>query len=321
MQKQIQRIASKVKNEHDFLILGHISPDGDTLGSGLALLLALEQMGKSAIFAVDGSVPEKLKFLKKYAFVYNAKTLPKFQYHTVIAVDVSDPDRLGEFEQYYMEHGNTVVIDHHVTNNGFAHENLVLPYGATGQIILELIEALGVALNVEMANALYTALCTDTGNFSYSNTDASLLAAAAKLRAAGAEIPWLIETIYKRRSFGATKLIGQAIDRMQLTKSKKIAYTYIEQKDYETLQALAEDTDELVNYAREVEGVEIAVFMRQIGPARYKISLRSKQYADVSRLASEFGGGGHKFAAGCNLNGERKEVEKKILAAAEKYIR
>lgn len=316
----MRSVTEKIASERDFIIIGHVSPDGDTLGSGLALLLALQKMGKSAVFVVDGVLPDKLKFMKKYAEVRDFDTFEDRAYGCAIAVDVSNFSRLGRFQSIFESNGNTIVIDHHTTNEGFGAQNLVLSYGATGQIILEILDELGVPVDEKIANLLYAAICTDTGNFTYSNTDESVLLAAARLCRLGADIPFLNERIYRERSFGATRLIGKAIERMVLLEEGKISFTYVLLTDYGVVGAKPEDTDELVNYAREVEGVEIAVFLREVDFGIFKASLRSKKYADVSALAGEFGGGGHIFAAGCTVEGDINTASGSILAAARKYL-
>lgn len=311
--QSIEQICTKIKQNNSFLVMGHVSPDGDTLGSGMALVLALKSVGKSAIFVVDGVVPDKLKFVEAGDTVYAPDTYPKAAYDMAVAVDVSDATRLGDLKEVFVSHPNTMVIDHHITNKGFGNANMVLPYGATGQIILEILELLQIPLSKEIANMLYAALSTDTGNFSYENTDASLLHAAARLRAAGADIPMLTETIYKQRTFAATQLIGEAASRIELSADGKIAFTYVLQADFDALQALPEDTDELINYAREIIGVEVAIFAKEQNQNVYKVSLRSKQYVDVSALAAEFDGGGHKRAAGCTIEGSLAQVKQKLI--------
>ena len=316
----MRSVTEKIASERDFIIIGHVNPDGDTLGSGLALLLALQKMGKSAVFVVDGVLPDKLKFMTKYAEVRDFDTFEDRTYGCAIAVDVSNFSRLGRFQRIFESNGNTIVIDHHTTNEGFGAQNLVLSYGATGQIVLEILDELGVPVDEKIANLLYAAICTDTGNFTYSNTDESVLLAAARLCGLGADIPFLNERIYRERSFGATRLIGKAIERMALLEEGKISFTYVLLTDYGVVGAKPEDTDELVNYAREVEGVEIAVFLREVDSGIFKASLRSKKYADVSALAGEFGGGGHIFAAGCTVEGDINTAAGSILAAARKYL-
>lgn len=318
--QNMQQICTKIKQNNSFLVMGHVSPDGDTLGSGMALVLALISMGKSAVFVVDGVLPDKLQFIAEKNEVYTPLTYPKQAYDCAVAVDVSDLKRLGDMEPVFAGHPNTMVIDHHITNKGFGDTNLVLPYGATGQIILEMLELMQIPVTKDIANMLYAALSTDTGNFSYENTDGSLLHAAARLREAGADIPMLIETIYKQRTYPATQLIGEAASRIVLHSEGKIAFTYVTQADFDALQALPEDTDELINYAREIIGVEVAIFAKEQKENVYKISLRSKQFVDVSLLAAEYGGGGHKRAAGCTVEGSLEQVKQSLIASAIKHI-
>lgn len=316
----MQEIEKKIRNEQDFLILGHISPDGDTIGSGMALLLALQGLGKSAIFAVDGKLPEKMAFLSDYAKVYSFAEVPKRQYGCVIAVDVSDRERMGKCQALFDASPNTIVIDHHGTNPGFGGSNHIETVGATGLLIYRLLQQLQVPLTKQVADLLYLAICTDTGNFSYSNTDAEILHMAAELREAGADIPLIIENIYKARSLGATRLIGRSLEHLILAEEGKIALSYILQEDFRELGALVEDTEELINYTREIKSVEIAIFLRQSEEEQFKISFRSKNYADVAALASEFEGGGHVHASGGKIQAPLQVAIARLLEAAAKKL-
>lgn len=316
----MQEIEKKLRSEQDFLILGHISPDGDTIGSGMALLLALQGLGKSAIFAVDGKLPEKMAFISEYAKVYSFTEVPKRQYSCVIAVDVSDRERMGKCQMLFDTGKDTVVIDHHGTNHGFGNCNHIETVGATGLLIYRLLQQMQIPLTKQMADLLYLAICTDTGNFSYSNTDADILHMAAVLREAGADIPLIIENIYKARSLGATRLIGRSLEHLVLAEEGKIALSYILQEDFRELGALVEDTEELINYTREIKSVEIAIFLRQSEETQFKISFRSKNYADVAQLASEFEGGGHVHASGGRIQAPLQEAIARLLEAAAKRL-
>ena len=316
----MQEIETKIRNEQDFLIIGHISPDGDTIGSGMALLLALKSLGKSAIFVVDGKVPEKLAFLEQYAPIYTPESCPKQEFGCVIAVDVSDKGRMGKAQALFDANDNTVVIDHHGTNPAFGAVNYIETVGAAGLLIYQLIQKLQVPITKQMADLLYIALCTDTGNFSYSNTDAEILHAAAVLREAGADIPSIIERVYKERRLGATRLIGRSLEHLRLAADGKIALSYILKEDFAKLGALPEDTEELINYTREIKGVEIAIFLRQGDDEHFKVSFRSKKYADVASLAAEFEGGGHIHASGGHVRQPLEQAIERLIEAAEKKL-
>ncbi|MBQ9941558.1 MAG: bifunctional oligoribonuclease/PAP phosphatase NrnA [Christensenellaceae bacterium] len=314
----MKTIIEQLRKQNSFLLLGHVSPDGDTLGSVSALAGGLRRLGKQVICAVDGAVPDKLWFLRGEFYAY--EDCPDTPVDCIVAVDCGDLTRLGRFAERFLDQGNTMVIDHHGTNTGYGKINLIRPYGATGQIILELLEAMELLPDAKMADALYAAISTDTGNFSYSNTDPAILAAASRLRGYGADIPTLMDGIYHRRSFAATRLIGQALERLTLHSTGRIATMYVLQSDYQVFGAQKEDCDELINYAREVEGVEIALFLRQIGPEKFKVSLRSKEYADVAKLAVEFSGGGHLHAAGCTVEGKLEDNIALLVEKAEQLL-
>ena len=212
------------------------------------------------------------------------------------------------------------MIDHHGTNPAFGQENYIDPVGAAGLLIYRLLTQMHIPLTQPMANLLYMAICTDTGNFSYSNTDAPILYAAAALREAGADIPRIAENIYQARSLGATRLIGRSLEHLVLAEDGKIALTYILQEDFGVCGALIEDTEELINYAREIRGVEIAIFLRQSEENQFKLSFRSKNYANVAALAAEFEGGGHIHASGGKLQAPLEQAISRVIAAAARYL-
>lgn len=317
----MEKIAGLLPTLNHFLIISHVSADGDTLGSGVALSLALKKLGKHCENGLDGKVPDKYDVITEGIHFLDVQEAEKRQFDCMIAVDCGDLTRLGGFQSMFQAHGCTVNIDHHGTNEGYAAHNYVESCGATGQIILRLIERMGIELDAAMADALYAAISTDTGNFTYSNTDCSVLEDAAKLRRAGAHITRLSERIYRRRSLGATKLIGLACDRITLFDNGKIGMTYVLLPDYEATGALKEDCDELINYVREIDTVEIGFFLRQINGQEFKVSLRSCEYADVSKAARELSGGGHKMAAGGRvLTSSLEDAVQKVLSAVRKQL-
>ena len=316
----MEKVLEAIRSGESFLIIGHVSPDGDTVGSAIALKRALIALGKQADIAIDGAIPEKLGIIAGGAGILTMDTLPPQKYSCAVAVDCGDLTRLGRLRGVFECYENTVSIDHHGTNTHFAAVNFVRSCAATGIIICELIEALGVEIDVPMANALYTAISTDTGNFSYTNVDEYTLRWAAQLRGCGADVAAICEAVYRSRSFGATKLIGRAIDRIALYAQGRIAVTYVLLEDYARTGAVKEDCDELINYAREIQGVEIAAFLREIGENRFKLSLRSCAFADVSRIAVGFHGGGHRMAAGGSVDAALPDAVQRVVEAAAREL-
>ncbi|MBQ4288877.1 MAG: bifunctional oligoribonuclease/PAP phosphatase NrnA [Clostridia bacterium] len=316
----MQEIAEKIRTKNNFLIVSHVNPDGDAIGSGMALKLILEKMGKKAVFTLDGNVPEKLSFMENYCPFTAMDEACGMDFDCAISVDAAGIERIGKMDKRFMEVLFRIVIDHHETNPGFGDLNYIDPVGATGLLIDDLRKLLGVELDSDIANLLYIAICTDTGNFSYQNTDERILLLASVLRRYGADIPYIIEKIYRNRNYGATKLIGRCLERLRLYSGGRIAISYVLLKDFEEFGALQEDTEELIDFLRALKGVEIAIVVKEAREKFYRLSFRSKVYANVAELASGFGGGGHIHASGGQIEGDIEEVLKVLSGEAEKIL-
>jgi len=292
------------------ILIAHIQPDGDTLGSSFALQRVIEKMGKKARICCDGEMPDR------YAPLFPAGVLedPADCDATgalAIAVDCADTARLGKCHKLFKHAAETVNIDHHVTNEGFAHINYVAEASSVGEIIYELMRVCGVQPDADIAKYLYIAMSTDTGNFTYSNTGRKCLAYVSEmvdlfdLRATA-------DVLFRRRSLLATRLIGRAISRLETFSDGKIATVTLLDSDMKEFGATGADCENIVDYAREIEETQIAVFFREL-PTGVKISFRSKGDIDVGAVAASFGGGGHMNAAGCCTGGKLEEVRKSVL--------
>jgi len=317
----MKKIIQELKKNNSFLLLCHMSPDGDTLGSAAALSLALRAMGKKTQCAVDGLIPSKLGFLLyDTEFIADPAEL-KDSFDCVIGVDTATFARLGKFGEIYRQIPAKLNIDHHMTNELYGEVNYVTDRSATGEIILEMLEEMDIALTVPMANALYAAISTDTNNFVYSNTTEQTFLAAAKLKKAGAETAKLCDRIYYKRSLGATRLIAKALETLHIYYDGKMAVLHMTLDTIKACGANRTDCDILVNFAREIEGVELGVFINEMPDGKFKISLRSNDYLDVAAFAAEYGGGGHKRAAGCVGQGTPEEIEKAVVEKAKEYLK
>ncbi|MBR4078860.1 MAG: bifunctional oligoribonuclease/PAP phosphatase NrnA [Christensenellaceae bacterium] len=317
----MKKILQELKKNNHFLIISHLSPDGDTLGSAAALCLALRSMGKKADCVVEGLIPKKLGFLLVHTAFITDKNMIGDDYDCAVAVDTATYARLGHFGEVFSAIPMRINIDHHVTNERYGMLNYVEDRAAVGEIMLDFIKQLGCKIDVPIANALYAAISTDTGNFQYSNTSEQTLLAAAELRKCGAEIPKLCDEIYNRRSFAATKLIGKALGHLNLYHEGKMAVLHMTLAEIAECGASRTDCDILVNYAREIETVEIAGFINEMPDGKFKVSFRSKNYADVAAFAGEYGGGGHVRAAGCVFEGPIDRIERIIVEKAKEYLK
>ena len=304
-------IITHLRQADSILISVHRNPDGDALGSQIALMIALERLGKAVTIHNLDPVPESYRFLPRADRVKTGKTVHG-SYDTVIIMDC-EPDRTGLFDGTYP--GRTLIdIDHHATNTQEWKLTWLDPSAsATGEMTYNLIRQLGVPLDPEIALCLYTAIFTDTGTFRYSNTTPESMRISAELIEAGADT-WLVtENVYESYAFGRLKLLGSALADMKRSEDGSIAWIVITNGHYRATGTASEDTENFINFVRSVKGVEIAILFRQIADDAYKVSFRSKGRADISSVAQKLGGGGHKNAAGCIVKGKAEEIIRRVI--------
>lgn len=314
----MQDAANLLLQADSILVFTHINPDGDALGSACALALGLLALGKNCRVYME-HIPQKLAFLATQDIFVDK--IPQEGYDLWTAVDCADQDRLGKPGKVFATKPNTLNIDHHLTNSRYAKVNWVSGYSATGQMILRLLGEMGADISRDTAEYLYAAVATDTGNFAYANTDGEVLRDAAVLADCGARIHYLNENIYLKRRESETRLLGKAIGSMSLHAQKRIALLQITLEDLKECAATDQDTEGIIDYGRNIDSVEIALFLREKEEGGIKASLRSKETADVSRLALGFGGGGHVRAAGCSMDCSLEEGAQALLVAAKEELK
>ncbi len=293
------------------LISVHKNPDGDALGSQIALMLALEKMGKSVTAQNLDPVPEIYRFLPHSDRIKTGRPVSG-TYDACIVLD-ADPSRTGLFDEAAPA-DVLINIDHHITNSSTWAETWLDPSAAaTGEMIYRLIREFGTPLDRDIALCLYTAIFTDTGSFRYTNTSSGSMKIAALLLEAGAD-PWLVtENVYESFAFRRLKLLGNILSAMERSEDGRVAWVVVTEELYRKTGTSAEDTDNFINFVRSVKGVEVAVLFRQTADKEYKISLRSKGRIDLSGLAQSLGGGGHRNAAGSTLQGTLEEIRDRVL--------
>jgi phosphoesterase RecJ-like protein len=314
----LESIIAELQKCTTILLSVHISPDGDALGSQLALMLALEKMGKTVTAHNLDPVPEIYRFLPHAGRIRTGRPVTG-RYDAVIVLD-AEPPRTGLFDS--SPPANVLInIDHHVTNPAPWFNTWLDPNAsATGEMVYNLIRRLGVPFDRDIALCLYTAIFTDTGSFRYSNTSPESMRISANLLEAGAD-PWLVtENVYESFAFRRLKLLGSVLTGMERSEDGRVAWVVVTDEMYRRTGTSAEDTDNFVNFVRSVKGVEVAILFRQIGAEEYKISLRSKGRVNLSGLAQSFGGGGHKNAAGGKVQGSLQEATEKVVGAVEKTV-
>lgn len=299
--------AAFIQSHQCFYLAAHQSPDGDTLGSCLALRAALRAMGKEATVVCPDAVPAYLGFLEGADTVIGTNGIEK-PAEAVIYVDCGDHKRTGHLRETLETAPYQFCIDHHGTNPRESKDgDWVEEVSATGELILRLFEILQVPVTHGMANALYTAIATDTGNFSYSNTTAEAFAAAAKLLGYGIDLPELNRVLFREMPLKKAKLIAYTLSHMELSEDGRLNLCAIPASALDACGAAKEDCEGLIDHLRDIDTVEAACLLRESGNV-VRVSMRSKRTCDVAAIGKRFGGGGHVRAAGCTLDMSLEEA-------------
>lgn len=314
----IDRAVRFLQEQDDLTLIAHISPDGDTLGSSLALMRALRQLGKRVQVVCANPVPATYRFCPHAEEVL----LPDAARQTdaVVTVDCADKLRTGACATLFERARNTLNIDHHGTNHGFAQENWVEHAGATGELIYRILVRLGVKPDVETASLLYVALASDTGNFSYSNTTPDTFRITADLLECGIDLPELNRRLFRTIPFRKLLLQARAFAGCELYEDERIAISALTRQDLAACGAVPDDAEGLIDSLRDIETVEIAAVLREQLDGRIHVSLRGKRVADVSQVALRFGGGGHRLAAGCVIAPPLRAAVNAVLDAAREVL-
>ena len=313
------RIIELITEKDNYNLISHLLPDGDSVGSLLAMGRCLVKMGKNVNMFAPGRIPLKYRFLKGADLILNDEALFDSS-HTVIALDSSDADRLGIFKDRVLESPELVNIDHHVTNQQYGTLNYVdSDASATGEIVFSLLEPLKVELDSDLAEALYVAISTDTGSFKYDNTTAHTHSVIAKLLQAGISPGSLSQKIFDERPLSFYILLKEALSSLEMYLNRTVAIMTLSKDIRIRSGASTDDLDGIVNYTRNIEGVELGILFYVEMEDEVKVGFRSKRL-DVSHLAGKLNGGGHVRAAGCRMHGSFEAVKKKVLDEAFKML-
>lgn len=315
------QIKNALKNSRRIIILCHIDPDGDTIGSALALRLTLEKLKKKVtVYSQDG-VPKVYKFLPGTETIVDELDPGSLPYDCAITVDASEPGRLGDKVDLAKLAKFIINIDHHPDNTNYGQLNYVGNTSSVGELIYHLCRALHTKCDKNIADCLYTAIITDTGNFRYENTTETTFKIAAELLRAGVKTHEISTRIYDNRSITSVKVAAAAMSRLQFSPDHRICWSTLPEKVMADIGARgAEAVTGIVDHLRSIEGVEIAILFRE-DKGKIKINFRSKKQLNVGEVAREFGGGGHAKAAGAVIEGEMETVTKQVVAAADKYLK
>ena len=321
----VEAVADAIRSHDRFLLVTHENPDGDALGSILAMKLALDALGKDSVMYLYGDAP----LPAEYSFMpldELRRELPEdWRERVLIALDCANESRLGPDPEPLVGASFVLDIDHHHDNSRFGTLNLIVPSASsTGEVLRDLFAELGVELTPDLAEALYIALVTDTGRFQYSNTTAKSLRLAAELVEAGADIHRIFQGVYETVQFAKLKLLARALERAQIYDGGRLVVSYLLRGDFADIGAAEAYSEGIIDYLRAVEGADMAALIREPprsdGPT-HRVSLRaSNDELDVSAIARKSGGGGHRQAAGFSSDDSVEEItefiQREFLASA-----
>lgn len=334
-----------INKNDNFVVTSHVSPDGDNLGSTISMYLFLKKIGKNVQYILDDSLPKNVSFLvDENIHIENSKDL-KFKIYNLVTMDCGDKKRICVDEEIVKNANKLINIDHHISNDYFGDFNLVDgECSSTCEMVFNLLmeyeEICNTKINEKVecnqtnkeqkeyfevideciATSLYTGLVTDTGNFMYSSSKPSSLLMAKTLLERNANKELIIEKIYQSNSFSYYKLLGEALNSLEVY-DEKIALIPITIEMMKKHNISYNDCDGVSSYTRDIEGIEVGILIKQKSDDEFKISLRSKSYVDVSEICCNLGGGGHKRASGCLIVGNLEEAKAKIIEEVRKYIK
>ncbi|MDR1159252.1 MAG: bifunctional oligoribonuclease/PAP phosphatase NrnA [Syntrophomonadaceae bacterium] len=317
----LQEISSKLLSKKEWLITGHSIPDGDCVGSVLGLYHALKAVGKEAAMLLEDPIPEIYGFIEGARLIKKPDELENIP-DAIVCLDCSDLERMGNKTRKIISGCSECInIDHHMTNSYFGDLNYVdIEAAATGEIIVDLLSCMEADINTNVAQALFSALVTDSGSFMNNNTTAATMKKAAVLLESGLDISKIRVHLFESKPELEVLLLRYALNSISFHCNKKIACMHLFYEDMKELGALDFHPEGIIDYTRRIEGVEIGILFREIAPGLVKVGFRAKNMIDVALLAQNFGGGGHRQAAGAKINGNINEVMQKVLLKAEEVL-
>ncbi len=306
-------IIEEILKRDNFLITAHIEPDGDAVGASLAMFHALKLLGKRVCVCLSDFVPPVYRFLPGAGKI-ESNIPPDFSPECVVILDCSTLDRVGRLQKQIRLFSPFVInIDHHQSNTGFGDLSLVRETSATGELVYELIKGLDINPSKEIGMCVYTAILTDTGGFRYRNTTRRSLRIASEIVGLGVNPGEVAERACESYPLERFRVLGRALEGLKMSCDGQVADLVVTRDMFDGDDINPSIVEGFVNYPREIEGVLVSVFFREKAENQYRVSLRSKGNADVAGVAKTFGGGGHKNASGCTVDGEFEIVRELVL--------
>jgi phosphoesterase RecJ-like protein len=309
-----------IRERDRFVVTSHRNPEGDAIGSSLGLGTALIEMGKQVIFYNADPVPRVLRPFPHADRIVNSLADAR-RNDTVIVCDCGELERVGEEIFARREEFRFVNLDHHVSSKGFAEVSYIDPEApATSLLVYRILRGLEHPISTDVATNLLCGLVTDTGSFRYSNATPEAFEAAAELTRRGARPDFVSRKLFDTQEERTLRLLALVLGTLEVTADGRIASVVVEGEMFERTGTKAEHLEEFVNYPRRIEGVELAVLLREQGPAEWKVSLRGQGRIDTTRISCAYGGGGHRNASGCTVRGALDTVKREIYARGEALL-
>lgn len=326
MLNNIKNIIEAIREGNNFIVTSHYSPDGDNIGSTLSMYYTLKKLGKNVLYVLDDTIPGNLKFLVDGIKILKSEEVNEnLKDYTLISLDCGDINRICVSEHIKTSVNQLICIDHHASNDNFGNLNYINPNeSSTCELVYNLLKEFSKTIDHQIidetiATCLYTGLLTDTGNFSYSNTNPSSYLMAYDLVNIGAQKDTIIQRIFQSNSYNYYKLLGEALDTLDIVDGK-VASMMLTIDMLERNEISFNDADGVTSYTRDIDGVEVGLLFKEKGPKEVKVSFRSKNYVNVSAIAQIFGGGGHVRASGCTIEDSIENVKKMVIDEVLKHI-
>ncbi|OGC84071.1 MAG: hypothetical protein A2V73_00385 [candidate division Zixibacteria bacterium RBG_19FT_COMBO_42_43] len=323
MKKTLNQILKLIKKSKAILITSHMDPDGDSIGSQLAWGSFLKRFKKQFKIINQGQIPEKYQFLDPQNLIENidSKNYKDFRPDAVFIFECSYLDRIGRVQKLISPKTPIINIDHHQDNQKFGTINILdKKASAVAETIFDLLKLAKFKITPQTANWLYAAILTDTGRFRFSSTTSKCLRVCAELIDSGADPKLLTDKIYYSVNLSDLRFLGYVLSQMEIEEDGKISSIALKKEILDRYQINTENTEGVVDYSLLLKGVKVGILFKEIAPDRTKVSLRSQNNIDISRIAKAFGGGGHKNAAGCLLRVNMQEAKEIVLKEIKKWI-
>lgn len=304
------------------LVTSHRDPDGDCIGSTVAMTLALKQLGYEADALNLDEIPYRYTFCDPKNLIYNLECIPTRMHQVAVVLDSSDLYRLGyDLKKEFPKIDTIINVDHHRSNDNFGDLNMVEDTAAANcEILFRILKKWDVQWNSQIANALYTGITTDTGSFKYESTSSETLRIAASLIDYGADINIIRASIWENEPYNRIQALSDVLEDIKISKDGHISWIKISLEEIKKHKLNNGDLESFVDYPRTITGVEVALFIKEMEEGKLKVSVRTKSCIDATKIASIFGGGGHKRAAGFKVEGRLDEQEEKIIELVQQEV-